>query len=202
RASLASQAVGPPLSDVEMSAAGRSWLKLGKKMLSLRPLAQQAVHPEDSVLGPLVSYDGEGLATTYADMIRAAFRDEWWNSDAIVDANLDAVSGADAAATDRFTMMEANFSMFWGLAVLSYESTLISDDAPYDRFAAGDAGALTQEQKMGLQMFMGATTGNCIACHAGAEFTGASFSARLDPLGREGVIERMVMGDGNAAVYD
>src|SRR5262249_59618952 len=72
RASLASQAVGPPLSDVEMSAAGRSWLKLGKKMLSLRPLAQQAVHPEDSVLGPLVSADGDGLNSPHADQDRGA----------------------------------------------------------------------------------------------------------------------------------
>ncbi|HEV8637180.1 MAG TPA: cytochrome c peroxidase, partial [Chloroflexota bacterium] len=37
-ASLASQAVGPPNNQVEMSANGRSFAKLGKKMLSLQPL--------------------------------------------------------------------------------------------------------------------------------------------------------------------
>src|SRR5471030_2109065 len=36
---LASQAVGPPGSNTEMSAAGRSFVKMGKKMLSLSPLA-------------------------------------------------------------------------------------------------------------------------------------------------------------------
>ena len=50
-ASLASQAVGPPTSDFEMSSRGRTWPKIGKKMLSLPPLAKQAVHPRDSVLG-------------------------------------------------------------------------------------------------------------------------------------------------------
>src|SRR5207249_744592 len=91
RASLASQSVGPPLSDVEMSAAGRSWVKLGKKMLSLEPLANQAVHPNDSVLGPLAVAGSNGLATTYADMVRAAFQQQWWDSRSIVDANLNVI---------------------------------------------------------------------------------------------------------------
>ncbi|HOB96896.1 MAG TPA: cytochrome c peroxidase, partial [Aquabacterium sp.] len=41
--SLASQASGPPLSEFEMSAAGRSFPELGRKMYALRPLAGQAV---------------------------------------------------------------------------------------------------------------------------------------------------------------
>src|SRR4028119_1487421 len=65
--SLASQAVGPPLNSVEQSATGRihpdigqkfDRLKIkklpresGKKLKQLRPLGQQLVHPEDSVLG-------------------------------------------------------------------------------------------------------------------------------------------------------
>ena len=49
--SLASQAVGPPMNAVEMSYEGRTWPKLGKRMLALRPLALQRVDPDDSVLG-------------------------------------------------------------------------------------------------------------------------------------------------------
>ena len=52
-ASLASQAVGPPLNDVEMSWGGRSWPDLGRKMLALKPLAKQAVHASDSSLATL-----------------------------------------------------------------------------------------------------------------------------------------------------
>jgi hypothetical protein len=43
--SLASQAVGPPMSETEMSCAGRTWPDLGRKMLSLMPLAKQKVDP-------------------------------------------------------------------------------------------------------------------------------------------------------------
>ena len=50
---LASQAVGPPGSDVEMSATGRPFVKMGKKMLTLTPLGLQQVASDDSVLGSL-----------------------------------------------------------------------------------------------------------------------------------------------------
>jgi cytochrome c peroxidase len=42
-ASLASQAVGPPINAFEMSAEGRSFPKLGKKLLSLIPLGKRVV---------------------------------------------------------------------------------------------------------------------------------------------------------------
>ena len=35
-------------------------------------------------------------------------------------------------------MLEYNFALFFGLAVQLYEMTLISDDAPIDRFFEGD----------------------------------------------------------------
>ncbi len=207
-ASLSSQAVGPPNNGTEMSAAGRNWLKLGKKMLSLQPLATQHVNLDDSVLGDLAITGGTGLNTTYADMIQKAFAAKWWNSDRVVNAALEVIPGVSAPApghalaTDQYTVMEANFSMLWGLAINLYESTLVSDDAPYDRFAEGNASALTPQQQFGLKLFMNSKTGNCIGCHAGAEFTGATFSARLDPVTKDGMIERMVMGDHRTAVYD
>ena len=212
RASLASQAVGPTLSDVEMSASGRTWLKVGKKMLSMTPLGLQAVKADDSVLGRLAVAGGKGLTTNYADMIRAAFLDKWWSSNAVFDAQLNVIPGtgvpADGSAlpTDRYTMMEANFSMFWGLAIAAYEATLVSDDAPYDRYQEGVTTALTKQQQFGLLVFNGKAGGGCIACHFGAEFTGATFNTRLTPEGPGGrvlgVIEHMIVGDGTPAFYD
>src|SRR4028119_1525813 len=74
--SLASQAVGPPLSSVEESATGRTFpeigqkfngvrikllpRELGKKLTKLRPLAKQVVHPQDSVLGSLSLWPPRG----------------------------------------------------------------------------------------------------------------------------------------------
>ena len=51
--------------------------------------------------------------------------------------------------------MEANFSLFWGLAIAAHEATLVSDDAPYDRFREGNPSALTPQQKFGLLVCMG-----------------------------------------------
>jgi cytochrome c peroxidase len=212
RASLSSQAVGPPLSDVEMSATGRTFMKLGKKMLLLTPLAGQEVKRDDSVLGRFAVSGGKGLGTSYGDLIRAAFQDKWWKSSLVVDGALSVVQGVKVPTdgkplpTNQYSLMESNFSLFWGLAIAAYEATLVSNDAPYDRFREGVATALTPQQQFGLLVFTGKAGGNCIACHFGAEFTGATFNTRLNPEGPGGpvigVMERMLMGDGTNAVYD
>lgn len=78
-----------------------------------------------------------------------------------------------------------------------YEATLISPNTRFDRFAQGYDYALNPEEKLGLEMFL--TKGKCINCHAGPEFTGASVKMRhKEPE----AVERMLMGDGNPAVYD
>lgn len=207
-ASTASQAVGPPLSDVEMSAGGRTFMKLGKKMLSVQPLANQEVKADDSVLGGYTISGSKGLSTNYADMIRAAFHDKWWNSDQVVDGALNVLPGVTVPTdgsqlpTDQYSLMESNFSLFWGLAIAAYEATLVSDDAPYDQYREGNPTALTKQQQIGLRVFTGVDGGNCLDCHAGPEFTGAAISARLDPITKDGVIERMIMVNRETAVYD
>jgi cytochrome c peroxidase len=195
-ASLASQAVGPPNNGTEMSANGRDWLKLGKKMLSVRPLDGQKVMGDDSVLGAWAVAGGSGLGTTYADMVRSAFQDKFWNSDVVVDGALNVIPGMSSSSslsTSQYSMMEANFSLFWGLAINLYESTLVSDDAPIDRFMDGDRNALTANQQAGLGTFQS----KCASCHSGAEFSSATFSATKTA----GLITRMNMAQGSA-VYD
>ncbi|HXV19806.1 MAG TPA: cytochrome c peroxidase [Desulfuromonadales bacterium] len=185
-ASLASQAVGPPGDSTEMSWAGRSWPEIGRKMLSLRPLAKQAVHPQDSRLGPLRHPSGQGLATTYAAMIQGSFVNEFWDGAGTV--------------TGGFTQMEANFSLFFGLAVQLYEATLVSDDTPFDRFAEGNLAALSESAQRGLTLFLSGGIG-CFNCHVGAEFTSATVSMAKNPE-EPGVVETMNMGNGGAATYD
>lgn len=207
-ASTASQAVGPPLSDVEMSAGGRTFMKLGKKLLSLQPLANQEVKTDDSVLGPYAVAGAKGLSTSYADLIRAAFHDKWWNSALVVDGAMNVIPGVTVPTdgstlpTDQYSLMESNFSLFWGLAIAAYEATLVSDDAPYDQYREGNHSALSKQQLVGLRVFTGLDGGNCLDCHAGPEFTGAAITTRLDPVTKDGVIERMLMVDREAAVYD
>jgi cytochrome c peroxidase len=177
-ASLASQAVGPALSEVEMSFAGRSWAKLGKKMLLLRPLAGQQVAADDSVLGPMANSDGDGLSPeyNYVSLIRAAFQPQFWNSEAVLGADGGEVTSAgQLRATEEFSQMELNFPIFWGLAIQAYEATLVSDDTPVDRFLNGDTNALSALERQGLQEFQGGGAA-CLACHGGPELTTASFT--------------------------
>ncbi len=56
-------------------------------------------------------------------------------------------------------------------AISAYERTLICDDTAYDRFAKGDASALSDEQKAGWGVFMG--KGQCNVCHAPPLFSSA-----------------------------
>ncbi|KGQ20298.1 Di-heme cytochrome c peroxidase [Lysobacter dokdonensis DS-58] len=181
--SVASQIVGPALSDFEMSFRGRNWQKIGKKLLQgnntaaspdVVPLANQLVAVSDSGMGPWSNQGGSrcvalgrttaagrpGLCVSYREMIQQAFFPGLWQNTAqhlngtarpctsalngvVTPAGCDpfdgfvlAIAGGAAAPADRnqFTQMEANFSLFAGLAMQAYTDILVSDDSPFDRF--------------------------------------------------------------------
>jgi cytochrome c peroxidase len=189
-ASLASQAVAPPVNATEMSAGGRSFPDIldkfgssvksrGKKAVALRPLGRQLVHPEDSVLGALSRTPQPGLkAATYAELIRAAFRPEWWQSELLIEVDVEgahSVTRKKLAHKNVFTQMEYNFALFFGLAIQMYESTLISDDSPFDRAMANlPTDRLTARQQLGFQLFSDTVRTRCVNCHAGPLMTDAA----------------------------
>lgn len=182
--SLASQAVGPPLSDVEMSASGRSFADLGKKVLGLRPLARQTVHREDSVLGAVVHPSGKGLGVgSYLELVQRAFHREWWQGENWVEVSPDGtpllIRTPRNPGPAQFNHTSWNFALFFGLAIQMYESTLVSDDSPFDRFADGQDAALTAQQKRGLSIFK--EKAKCASCHNGPEFSAATVS-HLDKM--------------------
>jgi cytochrome c peroxidase len=188
--SLASQATGPAMDDVEMSASGRTFPMLGRKLLSLTPLGKQLVSHDDSVLGSLASSaatpGARGLHIGYGDLIRQAFRDNLWNS---------------TLTQGGFTQMESNFAFFWGLAIQLYVATLVSDQTPFDYWLAGDNTALTDEQKFGFALFSG--NGRCVDCHIGIETTSASVSNALYINNFDhALVDLMFVSDGNQAIYD
>jgi len=209
-ASLASQAVGPPLSNLEMSFDGRNFPILGRKMVPRRPLAQQLVAPDDSVLGSMRGLALTGLDTTYRKMIATAIRNQWWDSAFIVQVNADnsvtilppgtasAAALNDTSATaHQFQLIEYNFSLIWGLAVQMYEATLVADDSRVDQFLDGKSSALSAQEQLGKMIFE--VKGKCINCHDGAETTNASVN---NVVNAQELLERMVMGDDGIAVYD
>jgi hypothetical protein len=157
--SLGSQSLGPPLSDFEMSFAGRNWAKIGKKLLQVgvTPLANQLVSTTDSVLGPAsnqrtlfggaVNQAGRrGLNLTYNQLIELAFARGLWrnntqhfNGAACADP-FDgycltlAAAPAVAGDTNQFRQREANFSLFFALSIQAYEALVIPDHTPADQF--------------------------------------------------------------------
>jgi cytochrome c peroxidase len=58
-------------------------------------------------------------------------------------------------------------------AVAAFERTLLAGDAPYDRFKAGDAKAMSESAQRGMKVFF--NKGHCSACHAGPLFTDGAF---------------------------
>jgi cytochrome c peroxidase len=140
---------------------------LGAKMLARPPLQFQRVSPTDSVLGAFANPNGPGLICgdapcTYREMIEEAYGPEM-------------AAGA-----------ETIFSLIWGESIQAYESTLIPDRTPFDRFLGGHFTALTPRQIIGLVTFVG--RGNCASCHSGAMLSDATVShyQAHGPLNRDG----------------
>jgi cytochrome c peroxidase len=187
-ASLASQALSPPLSSFEMSADGRAFADLGRRLAGAardgrRPLARQRVHPRDSVLGAWSRHPSPGLRIdSYARWIQLAFQPDWWRSSLLVQVTPDGearlVRAPDGdSATIEYTLLEWNFGLFFGLSIQLYEATLVADDTPFDRWLAGDAAALSEAAVRGAELFRSQTRGRCINCHAGPELTDASVAS-------------------------
>jgi cytochrome c peroxidase len=86
-------------------------------------------------------------------------------------------------------------------AIAAFERTVLSGNAPFDRFKAGDANALSPSAQRGMKIFFG--KGHCSACHVGPNFTdqafhnvGVSINVPKPDLGRYEVTK--VAGDKGA----
>ncbi len=164
-ASLASQAMGPPLNDVEMSCKDRAFPDIGRKLLQRRGLENQRVHADDSVLGSIRHTSGKGIDKTYKALIQTAFAPRYWSGKGNFNAP---VNGGTP-----YSQMEANFSLFFGLALQLYEETLVSDQSPFDgpRDQNGIPTGLNPQQVRGLIVFQEA---HCGLCHKGPTLSSAA----------------------------
>jgi cytochrome c peroxidase len=140
---LCSQSLGPILSSTEMSADNRNFHQVGKKLLARVPLAKQLVDPTDSVLGVFSKSPDRGLKTSYSALVQKAFQPEWWQfsqhicetADGSTSTTIDPAKFQTCpAGTNDYSLMEYNFSLFWSVAVQMYESTLVADQTPFDKY--------------------------------------------------------------------
>ncbi len=202
-ASLASQAVGPVDSDFEMACRSRQFADVGRKLLSRSPLSFQRIAPDDSVLSSLPQLIGtqsilarslpstKNSIGTYSQLIKIAFAPEYWNGNCNDQCGK---PNAGVLPSLAYSHMEANFSMFFGIAVQMYEETLVSDDSRFDQFKSGVID-LTASEKNGERIFNGKA--GCNACHNGPTMTNAAI-LHTD----ENVIEGMLMSDKSYKIYD
>ena len=193
-ASLASQATGPVLSNIEMSTDGRTWTDVGtdilstdavtttattvtttqqkrkrraariQQILATNPLALQEVSRSDSVLGRLVDRR-DGKGLKFSSYSQ------------MIKAAFQPEwwMSKDPIVLDdniEHTQMEMNFSLYFGLAVQLYEATLVSDNTRVDQYLEGDTSALTEQEIVGFHL--ADAEGRCLNCHGGSELTFAS----------------------------
>jgi len=190
--SLASQALGPPLNDAEMACRQRTWPEVGRKLLLRQPLQSQKVHYQDSVLGPLsLSTSSElkpGLNTIYKNLVTQAFNPKYWSYTGI--GPFGAPSGQPP-----YNQMEANFSLFFGLALQLYEATLVSDQSPFDLSPVdsnlrptwtnvvgntpAETTALRASLTRGSNLFF---NNHCNLCHTGPNLSLASVATNAELL--------------------
>jgi cytochrome c peroxidase len=112
-------------------------------MILRRPLALQKIHAYDSVFGrngpfgDLRNTSGNGLKLQYlyAELIKKAFHEKYWKAPGFFriadDGNL-----KQADVLTGYSQMAHNFSMFWGISVMLYEATWISDQSKFDTWFA------------------------------------------------------------------
>jgi cytochrome c peroxidase len=86
-------------------------------------------------------------------------------------------------------------------AIASFERTILSGDAPYDKFKAGDKSAMSEAAQRGLNVFL--KKSNCSACHSGGNFSDAAFhnvgvgiNDKKPDVGRQAVTK--LLGDRGA----
>ncbi len=194
--SAASQAVGPVLSNFEMTCDGKTFPDLGRSMLSERALQNQQVAADDSVFsrmpGGSIILSSGGLKSDYRTLIQQAFKPAYWNNAQYF--TVDPPTGnvtLSTVPTVGYRVDELNFSMFFGIAVDAYERTLISDKTPFD------VGTMSDDARHGQDIFTGKA--KCATCHDGALFTKAAAVQGESPFNP---IVHMPMDNDPAAFAD
>ncbi len=122
---LENQAVGPPLSPVEMACEGASWSAIHQKLALATPLALATQIP------PALSDFIAAHAGSYPKLFQAAF-------------GAAQTSGPEAEINTRRI----------AFAIATHERRLRSDQTPWDRWNAGEDAALSPAQLRGLRVFM------------------------------------------------
>lgn len=135
---------------------------------------------EDQALVPLTHADEMGVGDPATMAAQLAAIPEYV-------ALFDAAFGGGAAAVTPDNVARA---------LAAFQRTLISNDSPFDRYAAGDFDALTSQQRRGLALFRSGAL-RCFECHGAPTFASDTFrvvGVESDDPGRAAVADDGVFG--------
>ncbi len=128
-------------------------------------------------VGFMTSYYWDGRAGSLEDQVRSQLHnpiDMGMKDAAYVAARIRGIPGYlpyfERAFGSVDSVSEANIAR----AIAAFERTLVTPDAPYDRYVNGDKSALTEQQQRGMAMFR---SDGCSRCHQGPAFDGPSMAA-------------------------
>lgn len=124
-AALEIQALGPPLSPVEMACEQASWTAIHAKLATATPLALAKSVPQ--AMAEHISSHG----SSYPELFKAAFG-----------------AAQTSGAEDEINTRRIAF------AIATHERRLRSDRTPWDRWNAGETDAMTPAQQRGFQIFL------------------------------------------------
>lgn len=142
----------------------------------------------ESMVDPELPLAMNGSRLRLAHVIYEKYRDEY---NAVFEPDLDPALDPAAPGASRFpaegkpgddlydsmapadqeivTTIYVNF----GKAIAAYLRLLVSGDAPFDRYVAGDRGAIGESARRGLRLFVGKA--GCVACHSSSHFSDDDF---------------------------
>lgn len=175
-------------SDGRATSMGTSGVELPRNALTLWDVAYvkslfwdgRVDNLEDQALVPLTHADEMAVSDPAAMAAELAAIPEYA-------ALFDAAFGGGAAAVTADNTARA---------LAAFQRTLISDDAPFDRYAAGDFDALTTQQRRGLALFRSGAL-RCFECHGAPTFASDTFrviGVDSDDPGRAAVVDEGLFG--------
>ncbi len=86
-------------------------------------------------------------------------------------------------------------------AIASFERTVLSGNSPFDRFLyGGEAGALSEEAKRGLEVFRNPEKGNCAVCHTLEDDQALFSDSKFHNLGVGANLDGTLADEGRFAV--
>ncbi len=159
-------------SDGLAAAVGRGGAGIGPERAGGVRLARNSPGLWNVAYNSILFWDGREDSLEDQSLVPLMHRDEMGAADeATLVAELNEIAEYrllfDAAFEDGLTLQNVQ------RALAAFQRTLISNNSPFDRYAAGNVNALTPQQRRGLALFRSGAT-RCFECHAAPTFATVS----------------------------